>query len=85
MNWIHECVSNATIHLMSSKDVGIRIRLERELRDAFQAACASESRRASDVLREFMRHFAAQHLEGRQKSLFSPPGNVRTSAGKKRS
>ncbi len=56
---------------MSSKDVGIRIRVEKELREAFQGACLAENRQASDVLREFMRSFADQHSGGLQPSLFT--------------
>lgn len=55
---------------MSSKDVGIRIRVERELREAFQGACLAENRQASDVLREFMRSFADRYSGGKQTSLF---------------
>lgn len=55
---------------MAGQDVGIRIRVERQLRDSFQAACASEMRQVSDVLREFMQNFADTHHEGRQASLF---------------
>lgn len=58
---------------MSSKDVGIRIRVERELREAFQGACLAENRQASDVLREFMRLFADRHSGGLQASLFAAP------------
>lgn len=57
---------------MSSKDVGVRIRVEKELRDAFQEACLAEGRIASDLLREFMRMFAEQHAGGWQRSLFAP-------------
>jgi hypothetical protein len=56
---------------MGSKDVGIRIRVERELRDAFQQACASENRQASDLLREFMKTYAEQKVNGLQFGLFS--------------
>ncbi len=56
---------------MSSKDVGIRIRVEKELREAFQGACLAENRQASDVLREFMRSFADQHSGGLQINLFA--------------
>jgi len=56
---------------MSPKDVGIRIRVEKELRDAFQGACVSENRHASDVLREFMRSFAERNGGGKQSSLFA--------------
>ncbi|AAZ97762.1 conserved hypothetical protein [Thiobacillus denitrificans ATCC 25259] len=55
------------------KDAAIRIRVERELREAFAEACQSENRQASDVLREFMRTFADQHQDGRQASLFATP------------
>lgn len=56
---------------MSAKTVGIRIRVEKELREVFQAACHSEERQASDVLREFMRSYANQHQDGKQVSLFA--------------
>lgn len=56
---------------MSSKDVGIRIRVEKELREAFQGACVAENRQASDVLREFMRSFAERNSGGKQPSLFA--------------
>jgi hypothetical protein len=56
---------------MSGKNVGIRIRVEEELRTAFQSACLAEQRQASDVLREFMRAFADQHSGGLQASLFA--------------
>lgn len=40
---------------MVTKQVGIRIRVEKQLREEFQSACLAENRRASEVLREFMR------------------------------
>ena len=46
---------------MSSKDVGLRIRVERELREAFQGACLAENRNASEIAIldciGFLRHF----------------------------
>lgn len=66
---------------MSSKDVGIRIRLERELRDAFQGACVAENRNASDVLREFMRSFAEHSGGGKQPSLFTSSISVQPMRG----
>ncbi len=44
---------------MSNKDAGLRIRVELELRDAFVRACQSQGLVASEVLRDFMRMFAA--------------------------
>ena len=67
----------AMIPNMAMKDAGLRIRVERELRDAFRNACAAEHRDASEVLREFMRAFAEQRNEGRQASLFALPGKIR--------
>jgi len=62
---------HATLSHMAAKNVGLRIRIDRELRDAFQAACLAENRPASDVLREFMRSFADRSFNGRQQSLFT--------------
>ena len=46
---------------MTTKDSGMRIRIERELRDAFVQACQSQGLIAAEVLRDFMRGFAAKH------------------------
>ena len=67
---------------MATKDAGLRIRVERELRDAFGSACAAENRDASEVLREFMRTFAEQHQAGKQPSLFALPGRARSRSAK---
>jgi len=56
---------------MLPKDVGLRIRLQRELRKAFLEACRAEERSASDVLREFMRMYAERSQAGKQGNLFS--------------
>ena len=55
---------------MAAKNLGIRIRVDKELRDAFQAACKAENRLASDVIREFMGSFAERSFNGKQQSLF---------------
>lgn len=39
------------------KDVGLRIRVQRELREAFLEACKAEDKPAAQVLREFMRAY----------------------------
>ena len=46
---------------MVTKDSGLRIRVERELREAFVLACQAQGLAASEVLRDFMRTFAAKH------------------------
>jgi len=67
---------------MAMKDVGLRIRVERELRSAFRSACAAENRDASEVLREFMRTFSEQHQAGKQPSLFALSGRARGGSAK---
>ena len=52
------------------KDAGIRVRIEKNLRDDFAAVCQSEGRRASDVLREFMQTYVDHNQLG-QGSLFT--------------
>ena len=44
-----------TLHSM--KDVGLRIRVQRELREQFLEACRAEDKPAAQVLREFMREY----------------------------
>lgn len=56
---------------MSSKDVGLRIRVEKELREAFQGACLAENRAASEVLREFMQVFVDRQQHGLQPDMFA--------------
>jgi len=60
-------------HAMSSKDAGLRIRVEKELREAFQGACMAENRKASEVLREFMQAFANRRQGGLQPDMFTAP------------
>jgi len=55
---------------MLSKDVGLRIRVEKELREAFQGACVAEDRGASEVLRAFMQAFVDQRHGGLQPDMF---------------
>ncbi len=58
---------------MTNKDVGIRIRVERGLREAFQGACLAENRNASEVLRELMRVFADRYDGGLQLDVSAAP------------
>lgn len=43
------------------KDAGLRIRVQRDLRDRFLRACQAEDKPAAQVLREFMREYIAEH------------------------
>jgi hypothetical protein len=55
---------------MSAKDSGMRIRVEKKVRDAFVQACHARNRPAAEVLRDFMRSFTEEQERG-QADLFS--------------
>ncbi|KZE31450.1 plasmid-related protein [Burkholderia multivorans] len=55
---------------MTIKDSGMRIRVEKDLREAFVQACRAQDRHASDVLRDFMRAFTEKQIQG-QADLFA--------------
>jgi hypothetical protein len=63
------------------KDAGIRIRVEKDLREAFVAVCQEKDRRASDVLREFMHAYVERHQKG-QGDLFGGLAGVLPSGDK---
>jgi hypothetical protein len=44
-----------------SKDAGLRIRIDRLLRDRFLETCHAQDKPAAQVLREFMREYVADH------------------------
>lgn len=69
---------------MSSKDVGLRIRVSKELREAFQGACFVENRPASEVLREFMQAYANRHQGGLQPDMFTAATSITPSRATKR-
>lgn len=46
------------------KDAGLRIRVQRELRDQFLAACRAEDKPAAQVIREFMRAYVREKENG---------------------
>lgn len=46
---------------ITMKDSGFRIRVQRELREQFLAACKAQDKPAAQVLREFMRDFVEAH------------------------
>lgn len=56
------------------KDVGLRIRVQRELREQFLEVCREQDKPAAQVLREFMRSYVAQHGE-RSPDGDEPGGN----------
>lgn len=59
---IYKRVSIGYTQSVAAKDAGLRIRVQRSLRERFIKACRSEDRPAAQVIREFMRSY----VEGRQ-------------------
>ena len=57
---------------MNVKDSGMRIRVERDLREAFVQVCHAQNRAAADVLRAFMQTCVEQYQAG-QGELFPDP------------
>jgi hypothetical protein len=51
------------VHFIPVKDAGLRIRIQRELRDQFLEACRAQDKPAAQVLREFMRDYVAKHQD----------------------
>jgi hypothetical protein len=56
---------------MRTKDAGLRLRIERELRDEFVDVCRRNGRPAAQVLRDFMREFVAKNRAAQQQQLFA--------------
>lgn len=44
-----------------TKDSGLRIRVQRDLREEFVAVCDAQNKVAAQVLREFMRAYVDRH------------------------
>lgn len=57
------------LHFGAMKDVGLRIRVQRDLREAFLTACRNEDKPAAQVLREFMRNYVQKNNSGQQARL----------------
>jgi len=60
-NLLESCVSVG--YTPEMKDSGLRIRVEKELRQEFLALCRQQDRPAAQVIREFMRKYLAEHGE----------------------
>ena len=63
---------------MGVKDAGVRIRVEKSLRDRFLETCRRKDTPAAQVLRQFMREYVAAHdgeaAEPRRKIPGTPKG-----------
>lgn len=76
------CIREARIRGMSLrvKDSGLRLRVERDLREDFVTACRGAGRTAAEVLREYMRAYVERSRTG-QKDLFTEERTAEPSAG----
>lgn len=70
--WIHIRASiGYTLHMpIKTKDAGLRLRVEKELRQEFVEACRATGKPAAQVLREFMRDFVTRERVMIQRPLF---------------
>lgn len=57
---------------LKTKNAGLRLRVEKSLRQEFLDACKTDGRVAAEVLREFMRHYVARNRSTAQQDLFGP-------------
>lgn len=67
-----------------TKDAGLRLRVEREIRQEFVEACRAEGKTAAQVLREYMRDYITRHRASAQRELFvelQPMGNPQLGGG----
>ena len=55
-----------------TKDAGLRLRVEREIRQEFVDACRGEGKTAAQVLREYMRDYIVRNRAAAQQELFLP-------------
>jgi predicted transcriptional regulator len=53
-----------------SKEIAFTVKLERELRDAFEAEAEASHRSASQVMRELMREFIERQRQAREHDAF---------------
>ena len=56
---------------MERKNAGLRIRVERKLREGFLEACRAEDKPAAQVIREFMREYVAKRQVEAQDASFA--------------
>ncbi|MEO1207191.1 MAG: hypothetical protein AAFV45_12760 [Pseudomonadota bacterium] len=55
------------------KDVGFRIRIDRELREQFLEVCRAQDKPAAQVLREFMRDYIQTHEAANDRGVRAEP------------
>ena len=61
------------VHFDAMKDVGLRIRVQRELREQFLSVCREQDKPAAQILREFMRQYVEQNSEDNEGNANAKP------------
>ena len=56
-----------------NKDVGLRVRIDRSLRERFLNVCRAQDKPAAQVLREFMRQYVETHAAANDQARASRP------------
>lgn len=64
-----------------TKDAGLRLRVEREIRQEFVEVCRAEGKTAAQVLREYMRDYIARNRAAAQGELFSERRHLEMARG----
>jgi hypothetical protein len=54
---------------LKTKDAGLRVRVERDLREDFVEICRREGKPAAQVLREYMREYVARDRASAQREF----------------
>jgi len=77
----HLCIHyiSQLVQIAMKKNVGIRIRVEPELRLNFVHACKQEGRTAAEVLREFMSTYVDSRINNNQAELFPSRTDINNS------
>lgn len=72
----HHIARGASIGYTPSmtKDSGLRIRVQRELRERFIEVCRAQDKPAAQVIREFMRAYVSRHESTRTPEGRKPAG-----------
>lgn len=71
IHWLHCAMA------VKTKDAGLRVRVEKELRQEFVESCRAAGRPAAQVLREFMREFVTRERATAQRSLFEESASTK--------
>lgn len=60
---------------LKTKDAGMRLRIEREIREEFVEVCHAEGKTAADVLRDYMRDYI-ERSRAAQRDLFGSDARI---------